>query len=127
MPLPSTTAPAKEGSITEPTYPAWDATQAPFSFGSSGFCVDGIWRESGSLKRLLFPELLRSEKARESAQLAASIVDRSWTMAQLQHYGINFSPELDPFKAKALLLTSVAHGLVSISLSQFRAASLTPL
>ena len=116
--------------MTEPTYPTLDATQAPFSFGSSGFCVDGTSRESGTrLKRLLFPELLKRDPARNSAQVAASMIDRSWTKAQLQHYGINFSPELDPFKAKALLLTSVAHGLVSnsTSLSHYRAASLTPL
>ena len=116
--------------MTEPSYPVWDATQGPFSFGSSGFSVDGTFRESRTrLKRLLFPELLKSEKARNSAQVAASIVDRPWAKAQLQHYGINFSPELDPFKAKALLLTSVAHGLVSTStsLNEFRAASLTPL
>ena len=116
--------------MTEPEYPLWDATQGPFSFDSSGLCVDGMFRESGKrLKRLLFPELLKSEKARNSARVAIHIIDRSWTKAQLQHYGINFSPELDPFKAKALLLTSVAHGLVSksTSLNEFRAASLTPL
>lgn len=115
--------------MTEPEYPRSDATQGPFSFGSSGFCVDGNFRESGTrLRRLLFPELLKSEKARNSAQVAADIVDKSWTKAQLQHYGINFSPDLDPFKAKALLLTSVAHGLVSksSSFSRFRTASLTP-
>lgn len=38
------------------------------------------------------------------------IIDRPWIKAQLQHYGIDFSPDIDPFKAKALLLTSVAHG-----------------
>ena len=107
--------------MTEPEYPAWDATQGPFSFGSSGFCVDYICRESEKrLRRLLFPELL-GEMGRDSAQFNTSIIDRSWTKAQLQHYGINFSPELDPFKAKALLLTSVSHGLVSkfTSSSQF--------
>ena len=104
--------------MTEPEYPVGDITQGPFSFGSSGFCVDGTCRESETrLKRLLFPELLRSGKARDSAQVAATIIDRSWTKAQLQHYGIDFSPELDPFKAKALLLTSVAHGLVGKSTS----------
>ena len=116
--------------MTEPKYPAWDVTQGAFSFGSSGFRVDDTCRESEArLKRLLFPELLRSEKARNSAQVAASIVDRSWTKAQLQHYVIDFSPELDHFKAKALLLTSVAHGLVSKSTSSslIRTASLTLL
>ena len=114
--------------MAEPRYPTEDATQGPFSFGDSGFLVNNIFRESGKrLKRLLFPELLKREKARTSAEIDTSIIDRSWTKAQLQHYGIHFSPELDPFKAKALLLTSVAHGLVSksTSVSSFRAASLT--
>lgn len=104
--------------MTKPEYPASDVTQGPFSFGSSGFRVDATCRESETrLKRLLFPEVLRSEKVKNLAQVAAGIVDRSWTKAQLQHYGIDFSPELDHFKAKALLLTSVAHGLVSKSTS----------
>ena len=76
--MPSTTVLAKEVSMTEPEYPVWDATQDPFSFGPSGFCVDGTFRESGTcLKRLLFPELLKSEKAKNSTQVAARIVDRS--------------------------------------------------
>ena len=113
--------------MTEPRYPTGDATQGPFSFGASGFRVGHTCRESGTrLRGFLFPELLKSEKARNSAQVAASIIDRTWTKAQLQHYGINFNPELDPFKAKALLLTSVAHGLVSksTSVSLLRVASL---
>ena len=114
--------------MAEPRYPAEDATQGPFSFGSSGFCINEIHRESGkSLKRILFPELLNSEKARKSAQDDASMIDRPWIKAQLQYYGIDFSPNIDPFKAKALLLTSIAHGLVSESMlvSSSRAVSLT--
>lgn len=121
---------ARVGSMIEPSYPTKDAIQGPFSFGASGFLVNNISRASGKhLKRLLFPELLKRGKGRTSAQVDASIIGRSWTKAQLQHYGINFSPELDPFKAKALLLTSVAHGLVSksTSISSFRAASLTSM
>lgn len=128
--MPSTLGPVEEGSMTEPRYPTEDATQGPFSFGASGFLVNDTFRESGKrLKRLLFPELLKREKARTPAQVDTSTIGRSWTRAQLHHYGINFSPELDPFKAKALLLTSVAYGLVSksTSVSSFRAASLTSM
>ena len=100
--------------MTEPRYPRDDAKQGPFSFGSSGFHINYTCRESvTSLKKLCFPELLKSEKARKSAQHDASINDEPWIKAQLQHYGIDFKPDIDPFKAKALLLTSVAHGLVS--------------
>lgn len=114
----STKRAINEGSIPEPRYPAEDATQGLFSFGASGFLVNNNFRESGkSLKRLLFPELLKSDKARTSARDDASTIDNSWTKAQLQHYGISFNPELDSFKAKALLLTCVAHGLVSTSTS----------
>lgn len=82
--MPPTTDLATEGSMAKPKYPAGDVTHGPFSFGSSGFCVDGTCRESETrLKRLLFPELLRSGKARNTAQVAATIVDRSWTKAQL--------------------------------------------
>ncbi len=102
--------------MTEPRYPAYDATQGPFSFGSSGFLIDNTSRESGkSLRRLLFPELLKNEKARQLARDDATIIDKPWIKAQLRHYGIDFSPDIDPFKAKALLLTSVAYGLVSTS------------
>lgn len=127
--MPSTTVLTEEGPMTEPRYPTEGATQGPFSFGSSGFCINDTWRENGKfLKRILFPELLKSEKAKKSAQDDASmIVDRPWIQAQLQHYGIDFSPDIDPFKAKALLLTTVAHGLVSksVSINPSRAASLT--
>ena len=103
----------KEGPMTEPEYP--DATQGPFSFDSSGFYIRDASRESGPrLRRLLFPESLKNKKAKKSAQDDASIIDRPWIKAQLQYYGIHFSPDIDPFKAKALLLTSVAHGLVSL-------------
>lgn len=116
--MPSTTVLAVDGQMSEPRYPTGDATQGPFSFGPSGFCVDYTCRESGaSLRKKLFPELLKNEKARKSAQDDARTIDRSWIQAQLQHYGIHFSPTLDPFKTKALLLTSVAHGLVSNSVS----------
>ena len=56
--------------MTEPRYPTKDATQGAFSFGSSGFRISGTFnfRESGKrLKRLLFPESLKSENARKSA------------------------------------------------------------
>lgn len=97
-----------------PRYPTENISQGPFSFGASGFLINDIFRESGThFKKLLFPETLRSEKARKSAQDDASVIDISWIKAQLQHYGINFSPDIDYFKAKALLLTSVAYGLVS--------------
>ncbi len=102
--------------MTKPRYPVCDATQGPFSFGSSGFSIDHTFRESGKrLRRLLFSELLKTEKARKSARDDATVIDRRWIKAQLRHYGVDFSPDIDPFKAKALLLTSVAYGLVSIS------------
>ena len=112
--MPSTAVLAMDGPMSEPRYPTEEATQGPFSFGSSGFCIGYTCRESGtSLRKKLFPELLKSEKARKLAQDDACMIDSSWVQAQLQHYGIQFSPTLGPFKAKALLLTSVAHGLVS--------------
>ena len=99
---------------TEPRYPTNGPKQEPFSFDSSGFRVSRIARESGkSLKKLLFPELLATEIARKSAKKDASIITAPWVKAQLHHYGINFKPDLDPFEAKALLLTCVAQGLVS--------------
>ena len=113
--MPSTAVLAVDGPMSEPRYPTGeDATHGPFSFGSSGFCVNYTRRESGAyLRKKLFPEFLKSEKARKSVQDDGFNIDRSWVQAQLQHYGIYFSPTLGPFKAKALLLTSVAHGLVS--------------
>lgn len=117
-----------DGQMTEPRYPCKDATQGPFSFGSSGFHIKNIYRESGSsLKKILFPELLKSEKARNSARDDACIIDRYWINTQLQHYGIDFGPNLDPFKAKALLLTSVAHGRVRgiVLVNSSRETSLT--
>lgn len=128
--MPSNTVPTEEGPMTEPRYPTEDATQGPFSFGSSGFLITGtfIFRESGKrLKRLLFPESLKTEKARKSAQDDACRIDGPWIKAQLQHYGIDFSPDIDSLKMKALLLTSVAYGLVSKStlVSSSRAALLT--
>lgn len=128
--MPSTTAPTEEGSGTEPKYPARDVTQGPFSFGSSGFYINYICRQGGTrLRRLLFSESLDNEEARQAAQHTVSIIDKSWIKAQLQHYGIHFSPDLDPFKTKALLLTSVAHGLVRKSrfVTISRAESLTHL
>ncbi len=113
----STTVLTEEGPITKPRYPTDDATQGPFSFGASGFLINGTHRETLTrLKKLLFPESLMSERARKQARDDASMIDKSWIKAQLQHYGIDFSPDIDPFKAKALLLTSVAHGLVSKSI-----------
>ena len=56
--------------MTEPRYPIKDATQGAFSFGSSGFRITGTsnFRESEKrLKRVLFLESLKSEKARKSA------------------------------------------------------------
>ena len=104
--------------MSKPRYPTGYATQDPFSFGASGFCIGYTRRESGAtLRKKLFPELLKSEKDRKLARDDACMIDRSWIQAQLQHYGIQFSPTLDPFKAKALLVTSVAHGLVSNFLS----------
>ena len=112
--MPSTAVLAMDGPMSKPRYPTEDATQGPFSFGSSGFCIGYTRRASGaSLRKMLFPELLKREEARKLAQDDACMIDKSWVQAQLQHYGIHFSPTLDAFKAKALLLTSVAHGLVS--------------
>ena len=112
--MPSTTVPTEVGSMAEPRYPVHDAMQGIFSFGASGFQVNHISRESGKrLRKLLFPELLKNEKARKLARDDASIIETPWVKAQLQHYGVDFKPDIDPFKAKALLLTSIAYGLVS--------------
>ena len=128
--MPSTTVLTEEGPITEPRYPRDDATQGPFSFEASGFAINRTHRETVTrLEKLLFPESLKSERARKQARDDASMIDKPWIKAQLQHYGIDFSPDVDPFKAKTLLLTSVAHGLVSKSIwvSPYREASLTRL
>ena len=110
--------------MTEPSYPARDATQGAFSFGASGFHINETFRERGqNLRRLLFPESLKSKKARMSALNDASVISIPWIKAQLQYYGIDFSADTDPFKAKALLLTSVAHGLVSTSVLRDSVAS----
>ena len=104
-----------ENLVTEPRYPTNGSKQGPFSFDSSGFTVSHIARESGkSLRKILFPELLATKTARELAEKDASIITASWAKAQLHHYGIEFKSDLDPYKVKALLLTSVAHGLVSL-------------
>ena len=97
-----------------PKYPAEDAVRGDFSFGSSGFLVNGIFRESGkALRCVLFPELMKSRKAMGSIRIGDSTITQSWTKAQLKHYGIHHDPDIDPFKAKALLLTSVANEQVS--------------
>jgi len=97
-----------------PEYPTGDAVRGDFSFGSNGFLVTGIYRESGnSLRRLLFPELLKRKIVVGSNQVGVGIITPSWTKVQLKHYGIDHSPDIEPFKAKALLLTSVANGQVS--------------
>ena len=116
--MPSTSNPTDEGVMREPEYPAGDRMRGPFSFGSSGFHIDYIFRESGpSLRRMLFSEFLKNKETRKLAERDASrLIDPSWIKAQLQYYAIEFSPDIDPFKAKALLVTSVAHGLVSRSL-----------
>ena len=107
----------EEDTRVELKYPTQDATYGNFSFGSSGFHINSLHRESGrSLRRILFPEFLKSKKARDIAKRnASSSVNLHWIKAQLQFYGIDFTVNIDPFKAKALLLTSIAHGLVSIS------------
>ncbi|KAL8905987.1 MAG: hypothetical protein Q9171_006451 [Xanthocarpia ochracea] len=102
------------GEITsEPEYPNKDVTHGVFSFGSSGFHIDSFERAtSKSLRKLLFPELLPTEQARRSACIeAAEAVCEEWVIAQLQHYGIGFHPEIGGCKAKALLVTNVAHGM----------------
>ena len=82
--------------MTEPRYPTEDATQGPFSFGPSEFLINDTFRQSGTgLKKLLFPETLKSEKARISAQDCASVIDIPWIKAQLQRYAIGFSPDID--------------------------------
>ena len=120
----SATVPVGEDPLIEPKYPEEDATQGPFGFGSPlGFEHSGFYagyyyhRETGAhLKKILFPELVKNEKARNQAQRDAWVISGPWVKAQLQFYGIHFDPDLDFFKAKALLLTSVAYGLVSDSI-----------
>ncbi|KAL8673210.1 MAG: hypothetical protein Q9168_002362 [Polycauliona sp. 1 TL-2023] len=99
--------------MAEPSYPSEDVTDGVFSFGSTGLHVDGFCRASPKfLRRILFPEFLASDEAIKSAcAKAARIIGRDWIIAQLQHYGIAFSLELTDYKAKALLVTCVAHGL----------------
>lgn len=101
--------------MTAPVYPKEDITQGIFSFDSMGFCVNDFRRETAkSLRRVLFPEFTVSEKALNSACVeAARTMSKDWIIAQLQHYAIEVNPEIDRYKAKALLVTSVAHGLVS--------------
>lgn len=101
--------------MTEPKYPTEDITQGVFSFNSMGFLVDDFRRETAkSLRRVLFPEFTVRERALNSACVeAARTISKDWIVAQLQHYAIEVNPEIDGYKAKALLVTSVAHGLVS--------------
>lgn len=101
--------------MTEPSYPNEHISQGVFSFDSTGFHVNYFHRETAkSLRRILFPEVTVSENALKSAWAkAARRISTDWIIAQLQHYAIEFNPEIDAYKAKALLVTSVAHGLVS--------------
>lgn len=100
--------------LAGPEYPTEDAVRGDFSFGSNGFLVNGISRDSGkALRRLLFPELMTSKKGVETRLVGVGIITTEWTKAQLKHYGIHHDPDIDSFKAKALLLTSVANGQVS--------------
>lgn len=100
----------QDSSITKPEYPTKDAQQGPFSYGASRFHINYIFREDGdSLRRLLFPELFEGKHGTHEYN---PVVDTPWVEAQLQYYGIHFNSGIDGFKAKALLLTSVAYGLV---------------
>lgn len=104
--------PASDG----PRYPTEDIIQGPFSFGPCGFLVNQIPRESAkSLKRLLYPEMFTESRTTKLIQDDDTVIDASWIEAQLQHYGIQCRPDIGPFKAKALLLTSLSHGLVGLS------------
>ena len=100
--------------MQKPDWPNRDETEGPFSYGSCNFNVDTYYRENEKeLKRLLFPETLQSDTAMQTAYRDADLATTTWIKAQLLHYGISFDPEIDTYKAKALLITSVAHGLVS--------------
>ena len=98
----------------EPVFPAGGSRHGCFSFNFNGFNVFQITRESGkTLRALLFPELLVSKQEKESAEQKAAIITRTWVAAQLSHYGLEYPPDGDPFRAKAELLSAVAAGLVS--------------
>ncbi|KAL8763133.1 MAG: hypothetical protein Q9194_007416, partial [Teloschistes cf. exilis] len=110
--MPSTKFKAEKPSSDGPRYPTEDIKQGPFSFGPCGFLFNQIPRESAkSLKRLLYPEMYTESSTTKLTQDDDTVIDASWIEAQLQHYGIQYHPDIGPFKAKALLLTSLSHGL----------------
>ncbi|KAL8871082.1 MAG: hypothetical protein Q9174_003013 [Haloplaca sp. 1 TL-2023] len=89
-------------------------TEGFFEYSHDEFTVFMNYpRESHrELERLLFPEFIKCSERRLVAQTdARDILNRDWVEAQLRHYDILFPPDLDSFKMKALLVTSVAHGL----------------
>ncbi|KAL8727671.1 MAG: hypothetical protein Q9166_005907 [cf. Caloplaca sp. 2 TL-2023] len=111
--MPPHAEPKAERVLTKPSYPSLGVTQGIFAFGSSGFHINFMTREKPKyLKKMLFPEMIGDRNARKSAyDDAANLIDESWVKAQLQHYGIEFNPDINAYKAKALLMTCVAHSL----------------
>ncbi|KAL8650572.1 MAG: hypothetical protein Q9226_005091 [Calogaya cf. arnoldii] len=96
--------------MREPSYPDEDITQGVFLFDSLGFYANYFQRETTkSVRKILFPEFTLSENALKRAKV--EVFCKDWIIAQLQHYAIEVNPEIDEYKAKALLATSVAHGL----------------
>jgi len=93
--MPSSTATTTEGEITEPNYPSNGARQDHFHYGSGGFCVNDHRRETATfLRRRLFPELMQRKRDVPMNQDDTSVDFEDWVDAQLQHYGIDFSPDM---------------------------------
>ncbi|KAL9575921.1 MAG: hypothetical protein Q9212_007560, partial [Teloschistes hypoglaucus] len=110
--MPFTKIKAEKPASDGPRYPTEDIKQGPFSFGPCGFLFNQIPRESAkSLKRLLYPEMFTESSTTKLIQDDDTVIDACWIEAQLEHYGIQCRPDIGPYKAKALLLTSLSHGL----------------
>jgi len=93
--MPSSTATMTEGEMTEPEYPRNGAWQDPFHYGSGGFCVNDHRRETAtSLRRRLFPDLMKRKRDVPMNQDDTSVDFEDWVEAQLEHYGIDFSPDM---------------------------------
>lgn len=92
--------------LIEPQWPPLVSLEDGFSYSANGFRRKTVERKSiESLHTLLFPEGQGRIEAREAAFQIWETVTPFWIEAQLQHYGIEFRPDLGARKMKALLLT----------------------
>ncbi|KAL8821357.1 MAG: hypothetical protein Q9191_007325 [Dirinaria sp. TL-2023a] len=68
--------------------------------------------DEASVSTAVGQETLKNKRARKQAERnAGRLITTPWIRTQLRFYGIKFNPRINPFKAKVLLLRSVADGL----------------